>query len=174
MLEVIRSKGIWKDSLNWKGLERLDMIREIREDDFQMYMELTKEFYESDATDHPVPESYREATWKELMRSREYASAYILEFGDEVAGYGLMSYTFSQEAGGMVAWIEEVYIRPRYRGRGLGREFFSYVDAVIAPKVMRLRLEVEPDNVRAKKLYRELGYKELPYEQMLKEVQEVE
>lgn len=77
------------------------------------------------------------------MRSREYASAYILEFGDEVAGYGLMSYTFSQEAGGMAAWIEEVYIRSKYRGRGLGKEFFSYVDAVIAPKVMRLRLEVE-------------------------------
>lgn len=149
------------------------MVREIREDDYQSYMDMTKEFYESDATEHPVPESYRETVWNELMRSGEYVSAYILELDGKAVGYGLMNYTFSQEAGGKVAWIEEVYVRPEYRGRGLGREFFAYVDAVIAPAVMRLRLEVEPDNVRAKKLYRKMGYKSLHYEQMLKEVQEV-
>ena len=32
----------------------------------------------------------------------------------------------------------------------------------------RHRLEVEPDNVRAKKLYSSLGYRELPYGQMIK------
>lgn len=149
------------------------MVREIRAEDYQIYMEMTKEFYDSDATDHPVPESYREATWKELMRSDTYASAYILESDGIAAGYELLSYTFSQEAGGKVAWIEEAYVRPEYQGRGLGKEFFAYIDREIAPKVMRLRLEVEPDNERAKKLYLALGYKRLQYEQMIKEVQEV-
>ena len=47
------------------------------------------------------------------------------------------------------------------------------MDEQIAPKVMRLRLEIEPDNLRAKKLYLALGYEDLPYAQMIKEVQEV-
>ena len=82
-------------------------------------------------------------------------------------------YTFSQEAGGKAVWLEELYIRPQFRCHGLGKEFFAYVDEQIAPKVMRLRLEIEPDNLRAKKLYLAMGYEDLPYAQMIKEVQEV-
>lgn len=149
------------------------MIREIRKEDYELYMEMTEEFYNSDATDHVIPREYREATWQELMRSKEYARAYMLELEGTVAGYALLSITFSQEAGGMVVWIEELYVRPEFQGNGLGKEFFAYVDEKIAPQIMRVRLEVEADNLGAKKLYRNMGYTQLPYEQMIKEVQEV-
>ena len=137
------------------------MIREIREEDKQLYMDLTEEFYNSEAVLHPIPEAYREATFHEMMRSQDYVKAYILEKDGQAAGYGLTSYTFSQEAGGKAVWLEELYIRPQFRCHGLG-------------KVMRLRLEIEPDNLRAKKLYLAMGYEDLPYAQMIKEVQEVQ
>ncbi|MFR3390125.1 MAG: GNAT family N-acetyltransferase [[Clostridium] scindens] len=80
-------------------------------------------------------------------------------------------FTGSRRQGSL--WLEELYIRPQFRCHGLGKEFFAYVDEQIAPKVMRLRLEIEPDNLRAKKLYLAMGYEDLPYAQMIKEVQEV-
>ena len=55
------------------------MIREIREEDKQLYMDLTEEFYNSEAVLHPIPEAYREATFEEMMRSQDYVKAYILE-----------------------------------------------------------------------------------------------
>ena len=33
------------------------MIREIREEDKQLYMDLTEEFYNSEAVLHPIPEA---------------------------------------------------------------------------------------------------------------------
>lgn len=47
------------------------MIREIREEDKQLYMDLTEEFYNSEAVLHPIPEAYREATFEEMMRSQD-------------------------------------------------------------------------------------------------------
>lgn len=146
------------------------MVREIRKEDYQLYMDLSREFYDSEAVLHTIPESYREATWKEMMRSPEFVRGYILEKDGAPAGYGLTSRTFSQEAGGKVVWLEELYIRPEYRCHGLGKEFFRYVDEKIAPEVKRLRLEIEPENLRAKKLYLSLGYEDLPYAQMVKDV----
>ena len=81
--------------------------------------------------------------------------------------YKRQSRTFSQEAGGKVVWLEELYIRPEYRCHGLGKEFFRYVDEKIAPEVKRLRLEIEPENLRAKKLYLSLGYEEDVYKRQM-------
>ena len=37
-----------------------------------------------------------------------------------MAGYALLAKTFSQEAGGLVVWLDEMYVRPAYRSKGLG------------------------------------------------------
>ncbi|MFV0361615.1 MAG: GNAT family N-acetyltransferase [Suipraeoptans sp.] len=145
------------------------MIRKINKNDRELYIALAKKFYNSDAVMHSVPESYFEATWNEMIRSNDYARGFILEDNGKTAGYALLSFTFSQEAGGKVAWIEEVFILPEFRGSGLGSQFFDYVHMEIEPEVRRVRLEVEPDNLRAIKLYEKLGFDGLPYTQMVKE-----
>jgi ribosomal protein S18 acetylase RimI-like enzyme len=94
----------------------------------------------------------------------------MLECDGEPAGYGLTAKTFSQEAGGYVIWLEELYIREQFRSRGLGSEFFAYVEKKYAGQAARFRLEVEEDNVRAISLYKRLGYEALDYTQMIKEI----
>ncbi len=144
------------------------MIRKINKNDKEQYMIFTDHFYHSEAVEHPVPDEFREATWQELMRSDEYLECYFIEEDDIPKGFLLLAYTFSQEAGGKVCWIEEIFVEPEYRGRGLGRQCFDFIKSSIEPRCSRIRLEVEPDNIRAKKLYKEMGYRSLPYEQMLK------
>ena len=143
------------------------MIRKITAADEADFLELTGQFYASDAVLHDIPEAHRRATFRELMRSDVYAEGYLLEQERKIAGYGLLSKTFSQEAGGMVIWIEELYLLPQYRGRGLGRRFIAFVESM--PGVARIRFEVEPDNDRALALYHRLGYRQLPYLQMIQE-----
>lgn len=145
------------------------MIRKMRSGDKKTYMEMAREFYHSDAVLHPVPDTYFERTADEALRSDVYAEIFLFECENEAAGYGLIAKTYSQEAGGMVWWIEEVYVREAFRSKGIGREFFAYLDKVKGSTVTRMRLEVEEDNTRAVALYKKLGYKPLEYAQMIKD-----
>ena len=146
------------------------MIRKIREEDQPFYLEMAKDFYSSDAVHHNVPESHLVNTFHELMRSDTYAAGYIMERDRHIAGYALLAKTFSQEAGGTVLWIDEVYVRPGYRSCGLGHEFFSYVKSHLCDNVKRIRLEVEDRNTKAISLYKSIGFEDLPYSQMIRDL----
>jgi diamine N-acetyltransferase len=143
------------------------MIRKIGKEDRELYLRMADEFYHTDAVDHSLPQTHYEATFEELMRCEVYVTAYILEYQNQPAGYALLSRSFSQEAGGSVIWIEELYVAHHFRGCGLGREFLDFVVSGGAGAYKRLRLEVAPDNHRAISLYRQLGFNHLPYQQMI-------
>ncbi len=146
------------------------MIRRLTGEDRELYIEMAQEFYHSDAVLHPVPESYIEATADEALRSDAYTKIYMIEWEGEPAGYAVTARSFSQEAGGYVIWLEELYIREAFRSKGLGREFFTWIEETEERGAARLRLEVEAGNTRAISLYERLGYKVLDYVQMIKEL----
>ena len=133
--------------------------------DKSAFLEMSREFYSSDAVLHAVDPSFHEKAFAELLRSGTYLTCVVLECGDRVAGYALLSKMFSREAGGMVVWIEEIYVRSAFRGRGVGGAFFAWLRENVP--AIRYRLEVEPSNARAQSLYRRLGFSELPYVQMV-------
>lgn len=143
------------------------MIRIIEEKDRETFLELSKEFYSSNAVLHPIDESFHEKTFAELMRSHDYLECYIIEENGETAGYCLLNKTFGHECGGPVIWIEELYVRSEYQGRGIGSEMLDLVEQ--AHPAARYRLETEPENERAAKLYGRKGYEPLGYCQMVKD-----
>lgn len=145
------------------------MIRRLEKRDRELYIKMAHDFYHSSAVLHPIPDAYFERTFEECMRAESYARGYILEHDGDTAGYGLISKTYSQEAGGYVYWLEELYILERFRSKGLGAEFIKYLEATKEPGVTRLRLEVEEENTRAIALYKKLGYQTLNYIQMVKD-----
>ena len=142
-------------------------IRPIIEGDREIYLKMAAEFYASDAVLLHVGNEHFSATFSELMRSDEYASCYIFELDGDVAGYSLIAKTYSQEAGGLVLWIEEIYVAPAFRGRGIGKEFFSFLIKNRPASVKRLRLEVERENEGAVRLYKSFGFDFLDYDQMI-------
>ena len=137
------------------------MIRKIKSQDKTEYIKMTKDFYSSPAVLSPVPESHFEATFDEIMKGSAYTEAFIFECNSEIAGYGLIARTYSQEAGGIVIWIEEIYVKEEFRNKGLGSEFIEYVKENIPAK--RYRLETEPDNHKAQQLYKRHGFEHLKY-----------
>ena len=141
------------------------MIRKITEADREIYLEFSRMFYDSPAVHAPIPESYRAAAFEEMVSSDDRLAGAMLECDGRPAGYGLASKMYSQEAGGIQLWLEELFVLPEYRSRGLGREFIAYMESL--PNVARIRLEYEKSNTRAAALYRKLGYADMPYEQLV-------
>lgn len=145
------------------------MIRKIEQKDKEAFIKLSQEMYASDAVAHDIPLQHHIRTFDELMKSEQYAQAYMLEYDGNIAGYALLAKTFSREAGGIVIWIEELYILKEYRGKGLGSEFFEFIEKTKSADTTRLRLEVEDDNEGAVRLYKRMGYDFLDYRQMIKD-----
>ena len=87
------------------------MIRPFELQDKPLLLELMTEFYHSPAVLHPVPKAYLVRTCLELEQNSPYTKAYMLLQNDQPAGYALLSLTYSSEAGGLVVWLEELYIR---------------------------------------------------------------
>lgn len=142
------------------------MIRKMKKEDKEVFLNMTEMFYASDAVLHPIPQKHHKDTFNEIMRSNVYLEGYIFEFNDKPVGYAITAKTYSQEAGGITLWIDELYVLKEYRSNGLGKEFFNYLKTTMDSSIVRLRLEVEPDNKRVIGFYQRIGFSELKYGQM--------
>ncbi len=145
-------------------------IRKITAADRTEYIAMAKDFYSSPAVLENIPEENITSGFEEFISGSPYGDAFIFETDGIIAGYGVLAYTYSQEAGGRAVWIEEIYIKEGFRGRGIGSEFIKYVLDNIPAK--RYRLETEPDNERAAKLYKKLGFEFFEYVNYKKDVSE--
>lgn len=144
------------------------MIRSITKDDRNLYLNLAKEFYCSDAVLHPVPDKNRTNTFNEMMRSDEYLLGYIFEYGGKCAGYAMLAKTYSPEVGGICILIEEIYVLEEFQSKGLGSEFFKFIFNKFKVVAKRYRLEAVKSNNGAISLYDKLGFETLDYLQMVK------
>ena len=133
---------------------------------------MAEEFYHSDAVLHPIPAEYHRRAFAEMMRSGQYLSGYIFTDGDNTAGFAGTNRMMQHEAGGVMVWVEDLYIRPAYRGQGLGSRFLAWLEEQLRGDAVMLRLETEPENERAQELYYRLGYENLNYLQMIKRLDE--
>ncbi len=145
------------------------MIRPINASDKAFYLNMAEAFYQSDAVLSPVPKVHLEETFSLLLTENPYAEGYILEQNGKACGYALLAKTWSQEAGGLTIWIEEIYVLPETRGLGLGKEFFAFLEKKYENTVKRFRLEVEDENEGAVRLYKGLGFEFFAYKQMKKD-----
>lgn len=145
------------------------MIRKVNNKDKNIYIEMAKQFYCSEAVLHNIPDANFYKTFDEVTLNSPYADAYIYEHNGKVAGYVLVSITYSNESGGLVLWIEEIYILPEYQGNGFGKELLAFIEDTYKDKCVRIRLEVEKLNQKAIDLYQKSGYSQLEYLQMYKE-----
>lgn len=144
-------------------------IRKIKKTDKHNYFAMSREFYSSGVTNSVISDRCREKFWKEII-SGELVKGYILEFNGNIAGYAICALSASQEACGRLLWLDELFVKPEYRGEGIGTKFFTFLEN--SDEYDFIRLEVEKDNERAMKLYRSLGYKDAQYFSLYKKTRQ--
>lgn len=145
-------------------------IRKLKKTDFDQVISMMKVFYASDALlVHPGEKVLRK-TLTDALADSPYLEAFGFEEDGILTGYGMVAMSYSTEAGGLCAWIEDIYIKPEYRGQGVGTAFLSFVRKRYEGKAVRIRLEAEPENERAMAVYRNAGFEILGYTQLVKEL----
>ena len=142
-------------------------IRPFEARDRADFLEMAGEFYRMPAVLHEIDPAHFTRTFDEILAGSPLAGGVIAELDGKAAGYALLSFTWSNEAGGLVVLVEEVYVREAFRSHGIGQEIFRYLRRKYDGEACRYRLEVTRENPRAAKLYERLGYRELDYRQMV-------
>lgn len=146
------------------------MIRDFRQEDLQEYITMSKMMFDSPAVLHPISEEILTHTFNVCLESGPYCRGVMIEKEGKIAGYGLLSFTYSNEVGGLVVLCEEIYIKEDYRGQGLGNIFLEWLFDAYKNKAKRYRLEVTASNEGAIKLYNKYGFENLDYKQMIKDI----
>ena len=86
-------------------------------------------------------------------------------------GYLVVAFGYSLEFRGRDAFVDELYVAPSHRGRGLGRAALHEAERSCREAGIRaLHLEVRPDNEKARGLYSSLGYADREYYLMSKKL----
>jgi GNAT superfamily N-acetyltransferase len=87
------------------------------------------------------------------------ARCWLAEQAGEVGGYLLAVLVFSLEHGGMMAEIDEFFVTPAFRRRGIGAALLMQAENVLRESgVRRLQLQLGSRNARAREFYAARGY----------------
>ncbi|MDD2957417.1 MAG: GNAT family N-acetyltransferase [Lachnospiraceae bacterium] len=141
-------------------------IRVMTEADKNDVREMMKLFYASPAVLSNGSEQIFDRDIENCVSACPYVEGYIFQEGKDIQGYAMAAKSFSTEFGKNCIWIEDIYIKPAYRGLGIGSQFFDFIEKKYPDAVFRL--EVETENERAVKVYEKCGYEFLPYSEMIK------
>ncbi len=100
-----------------------------------------------------------------VLRDARHGFYLIAEADGQAAACLMITYEWSDWRNGVFWWIQSVYVKPEYRGRGIYRTLYADVKerAAQTSGVCGFRLYVEKGNTRAQTTYQSLGMHETDY-----------
>ena len=112
---------------------------------------------EDEAASH-VNRSWFPLTIEFLLANPSRGRIILFEEGSSNRGYALLVPFWSNEFGGNVVVVDELFVIPEARNRGIARNFFRFLDEQRPFNAVALALEVSPGNTGALRLYQSLGF----------------
>ena len=91
---------------------------------------------------------------------------WLAEVNRQVVGQLLITWEWSDWRNGWFWWIQSVYVKSEWRGRGIFQDLYHFIEeqASARPDVCGLRLYVDSHNTRAKAAYERLDLHRTNYE----------
>jgi len=110
----------------------------------------------------PVSEAQIRRTLEVFRREPHRGRALVLEVDGSSVGYALLIPFWSNEYGGEVCEVDELFVAPSHRDRGLGSSLFDALERgeVGNRSAVAIALGVTRNNTRARRLYERLGFME--------------
>jgi GNAT superfamily N-acetyltransferase len=120
-------------------------------------LDLIRELARFEKLEHEVAAT-AESLNHSLFGPQPAAGALFARCDGEVAGYAIYFFTFSSFVGRAGIWLEDVYVRPPFRKRGLGRRLIEAVARIgVERGCGRFEWTALNWNERALEFYRGLG-----------------
>jgi GNAT superfamily N-acetyltransferase len=132
-------------------------IRAVTEADTDLVLEFIRELAEYERLSHEV-RATREDIHAALFGPRPYAEAIISCVAGEPCGFALFFHNFSTFVGKPGLYLEDLYVRPAARGRGVGSRMLAWLARLALERGCgRFEWAVLDWNEPALKVYRSLG-----------------
>ena len=94
-----------------------------------------------------------------LLDDSRLGQVWMLEEDGHPAGFVVLTVSFSMEYGGLRGFVDDFYVAPQYRRRGLGHAALEEVTRACRRRGVRaLMVETGPDNHAALSAYRSVGF----------------
>lgn len=121
---------------------------------------MIRAFYVEDGTIRYVPERLRPAILR-LLGDPSLGRLWLIDAEYPAVGYLVAVWGYSLEWHGRDAFVDELYVEPAHRGRGIGSRALELAEEACREAGVRaLHLEVERPNTRAQELYRRMGFRD--------------
>jgi GNAT superfamily N-acetyltransferase len=132
-------------------------IRPVSEDDVALLLTFIRELADYERLADKVVAT--ELVLREsLLGARPTAEALIAYFGHEPVAYAIWFYNFSSFTGRPGLYIEDIYVRPHARGRGVGKALLLHLARLAKERnCARMEWAVLDWNEPAISFYRSLG-----------------
>ena len=136
------------------------MWRLASESDDASVVEMYLGLYREDPGSSVADARQMRQTLATLRREPWRGRAVVLEVGQQIIGYALLIAYWSNEFGGEVCAVDELYVGPGFRSRGLGASLFEQIErgGFWPGKVAAFALGTTPGNTRARLFYERLGF----------------
>ena len=116
--------------------------------------------YAEDKSDFPVDQSRFGINVECLVANPSQGRIVLFRQGELLCGYALLIPYWSNEFGGTLLFVDEMFVIPEVRNRGIGRSFFKFLDQTRPFEAVALALEVSPGNAGALRLYESIGFRQ--------------
>ena len=143
-------------------------IRLMTAKDTETVLDMMRVFYASQAVATNGSEEIFRSDIDNCVGLCPFLEGYIFSYDNSIAGYAMVAKSFSTEFGKPCIWIEDIYVKQEFQGRGIGTKFLGCIEQKYPNCIFRL--EVEEYNQGAIKLYKKSGYEFLPYMEMKKDL----
>ena len=126
-------------------------------EDIPALVSLMAEFYEEAGFLLPVDPAAR--SFAQLIDDPRLGAIWLLEEDGAAVGYLVVTFGFSMEFGGTRAFVDDFFVRPSFRGKGLGAAALKTVRKECSDHGVRaLLVETDPDDHPARALYAREGF----------------
>jgi GNAT superfamily N-acetyltransferase len=126
-------------------------------EDLTVLLPLVREFHEVEGV--TLAEAQRESSVKTLLADTRLGGIWLISCDRQIVGYIALCFGYSIEFAGKDAFIDEFYIRPEFRGKGLGKQTLELIKGVAQEQgIQALHLEVARSNLKAHKFYASLDF----------------
>jgi ribosomal protein S18 acetylase RimI-like enzyme len=132
-------------------------IRPATVEDVSLILSFIKELAEYERLSYEIVAT-EDILRESLFGERRAAEVVIGQQGDDPAGFALFFHTFSTFLGRPGIYLEDLYVKPEFRGMGIGRAVLVYLARLAKERNCgRLEWSVLNWNELAIKLYRGIG-----------------
>jgi ribosomal protein S18 acetylase RimI-like enzyme len=124
--------------------------------DVATLVNLMREFYAESG--YALDEPWAARAFVTLLADPSQGAVWIVERDDAPIGHVVLSIRFAMEFGGLLGYIDDLYVRPGDRGVGAaGAALRAVVEDCRRRGCRAIEVEVSPDNAPAQSVYRRLG-----------------